>query len=94
MALKSKDAKRVREFDINTYTKGFLSVNTTDNIITQEYFQYKEIQQIIYYPDTGVEVVFFSGKRRVFYNDAPSASLTLFNSLNASMVSWMNSNLN
>lgn len=94
MPIKSKDAQKVKEYDITTYTKGFIAVHTLDGVVTQEYFQFKEIQQIIHYPDTGVEIVYFNGRRRVFYNDLVGESQTLFDSLNATMVAWMNSNLN
>jgi len=94
MSIKSNDAKKVKEFDILTYAKGFVASNTTDGILTQEFFQFKEIQQIIHYVNTGVEIVFFNGKRRVFYNDLAGQSLILYNALNSTMLTWMNSNLN
>ena len=90
----TQDAKNVKQFVIDTYTKGFISVNTTNGIITNEYFQFKEIQQIIHYPGTGVEIVYFNGNRRVFYNDLSGESSILFTDLNTTMTSWMNSNLN
>lgn len=91
---KSKDAKKVREFDIETFTKGFTSTYTLDGISTSEYFQYKQIYQIIHYPGVGVEIVNYNGNRRVFYNDETGKSEELFNALNSTIVSWMNSNLN
>ena len=94
MSLKSKDAKAVKEYDIETYTKGFVAESTIDGIVTKEYFQFREIQQIIHYPETGIEVVFFNGRRRVFYNDALGESQLLYNAVNNTMISWMNSNLN
>ena len=94
MPIKSKDAKKVREFDILTYTKGFVASSTVDGIITQEYFQFKEIHQILHYPDTGVEIVYFNNARRVFYNDVEGESQVLYDSLNSQMILWMGSNLN
>jgi hypothetical protein len=91
---KTNDAKRVREFDIETYRKGFVVKNTLNDIITQEYFQFKEIQKIIYYPDTGVEIININGDIRVFYNDSSGASAELFDALNDTMIDWMKSNLN
>lgn len=87
--MKSKDAKKLKEFDINIYSEGFIALSKTDDIITQEYFQFKEIQKIVYYPDTGVEVVFFNDKRKVFYNDIPEESMNLFELLNSKMISWL-----
>ena len=94
MPHKSKDAHKVKDFDINAYTKGFTSDFTLDGIVTKEYFQFKEIYQIIHYPDVGVEIVNYNGSRRVFYNDVTGESQILFDLLNNALVSWMNSNLN
>ena len=99
MPLLSKDAKKVRTFAINTYTKGFTSNYTQQDekgsdIVTNEFFQFKEIYQVIHYPDVGVEVVNYTGTRRVFYNDTPGESTILFTAINTALVSWMNSNLN
>ena len=99
MPHKSKDAKKVKEFNIICYTKGFTSDYTmkdenNNDIITNEYFQFKEIYQIIHYPDVGVEIVNFNGGRRVFYNDVSGESQILFDLINNALVSWMNSNLN
>ena len=35
-----------------------------------------------------------NNKHRVFYNDVEGESLILFNMINNTMLSWMNSNLN
>lgn len=94
MSGKSNDARKVKEFAISTYTKGFVASNTIDNILTQEFFQFQEIHQIIHYKNVGVELVLFNGKRRVFYNDLADQSVALYNSLNNSMISWMNSRSN
>jgi len=90
----SKDAKKVKEFNIEVYTKGFTSTYILDGIATNEYFQYKEIYQILHYPDIGVEIVSYNGNRRVFYNDIPGESQILFDLINTTMTTWMNSNLN
>ena len=95
----SKDAKKVRTFAITCYTKGFTSTFTAqdennNDIITNEYFQFKEIYQIIHYPDVGVEIVNFNGGRRVFYNDVSGESQILFDLVNNALISWMSSNLN
>ena len=99
MPLVSKDAKKVRTFTITPYTKGFTSSFTAqdgngNDIVTNEYFQFKEIYQVIQYPDFAVEVVNYSGSRRVFYNDTPGESLIIFDTINNALISWMNSNLN
>jgi hypothetical protein len=94
MSLTSKDAKKAKTFAITTYTKGFISTFTLDTIVTNEYFQFKEIYQIIHYPGVGVEIVNYNGGRRVFYNDVSGQSLLLFNTINNALTSWMNSNLN
>ena len=97
--VKAKDAHKVKEFDILVYTKGFTSNYTlqdenNNDIITYEYFQFKEIYQILHYPNVGVEVVTYSGDRRVFYNDVVGQSQILFDLINNSIIAWMNSNLN
>jgi hypothetical protein len=91
---KSKDAKKVKEFDIEAYTKGFTSTYTFNGIVTNEYFQYKEIYQVLHYPDIGVEIVNYNGARRVFYNDVPGESQILFDIIDSTITTWMNSNLN
>lgn len=92
--MKTKDAQKILEFDILTYTKGFIASSVVDGNTVQEYFQFKEIQQIILHSDAAVEIVNFNDSRRVFYNDTTGESQTLFDLLNNTMVSWMNSNLN
>lgn len=99
MSLSSKDAKKVKTFTITPYTKGFTSSFTIqdsngNNVVTNEYFQFKEIYQVIQYPNFAVEIVNYSGTRRVFYNDTPGQSQTIFNTINTALLSWMNSNLN
>lgn len=94
MSLKSKDAKKAKEYDISTYTKGITSTYTINGIVTNEFFQFKEISQIIHYPNIGVEIINYNGSRRVFYNDIPGQSQALFDSFNTKMNSWMTSNLN
>ena len=90
----SKDAKKVREFSIETYKKGFSAISTVEGITVQEYFQFQEIRQIIHYPDAGVEIVGYNGSRRVFYNDSLGEAQILFDSLNSTMLAWMDTNLN
>ena len=93
MSIKSKDAKKVLEFDITTYTKGFISTTTIDGSTVKDYFQFKEIHQIIHHPNVGVEIVNYNDKRRVFYNDVEGESQILFDAINNKLTSWMNSNL-
>jgi hypothetical protein len=90
----SKDAKKVKEFNIEAYTKGFTSTYSDNGVVTNEYFQYKEIYQILHYPNVGVEIVNYNGTRRVFYNDVQGQSQILFNIIDSTMTTWMNSNLN
>ena len=92
---KSKDATKLIEFDITTYTKGFVSetVNSGGGIV-KEYFHFKEIYHIVHHVNVGVEIVFYNGKHRVFYNDIVGESQLLFDMVNNNMLSWMNSNLN
>jgi len=99
MGYKSKDSQKVKEFNINCYTKGFTSDFTlkdenNNDILTYEYFQFKEIYQLIHYPNVGVEVLNFNGERRVFYNDIAGQSQLIFDLINNAIISWMNSNLN
>lgn len=69
-----------------------MAQSTVNSTLTQEFFQFKEIQKIIHYPDAGVEIVFFNGTRRVFYNNGVGESLVLFNTLNDTMLTWMGLN--
>lgn len=92
---KAKDAKKIREFDIYTYKKGFVAESLDDegnNV--QEYFQFKQIQKIIHFPGRGVEIVNLNGSRRVFYNDETGESTILYDLLNNTLVTWMDTNLN
>ena len=91
---KSKDAKKVLEFDITTHKKGFVSETTVDGNTIKEYFQFKEIQQIIHHTNVGVEIVGLNNSRRVFYNDGIGESQVLYDAINNTMITWMNSNLN
>ena len=90
----SNDAKKAKTFAITAYTKGFTSTYTLDSLVTNEYFQFKEIYQVIHYPNVGVEIVNYNGSRIVFYNDSVGQSLVVFNYINTAMLSWLNSNLN
>jgi len=94
MAKRFKDAKKVLEFDITTHTKGFIAESTIEGIVTKEYFQFKEIHQVIHHPGKGVEIVNYNDKRRVFYNDELGKSQELYDAINSTMSTWMNSNLN
>ncbi len=91
---KSKDAKKVRDFNITTHTKGFKSTTTIDGNPAEEYFQFKDIYQIIHHPNIGVEIVGTNTNRRVFYNDETGKSQELYDMINSTMLSWMSSNLN
>ena len=91
---KSKDARKVLEYDITAYTKGFVAETVIDGSTVKEYFQFREIHQIIHHPDVGVEIVGYNGGRRVFYNDVVGESLILYDVLNVPLLAWMNSNLN
>jgi len=88
MSIKSKDSKNLKEFDIVVCEKGFISTCEEEEFVTQEYFQYREIHQIIHHPNRGVEIVGYNGRRRVFYNEGNS--LTLFELLRSKINSWMN----
>lgn len=89
-SFKSKDAKKIKEFEIKISRKGFsASSYINNNVFSQEYFLFAEIQQIIHYPGTGVEIINHSGKRRVFYNDETGGSLNLFNELHKNMITWL-----
>lgn len=92
--MKGKNAQKNIEYDIITYTKGFITTTVIDGKIIEEYFQFREINQIIHHPDVGVEIVFYNSKRKVFYNDLGGESLVIFDQLNNTMKAWMDSNLN
>ena len=91
----AKNAKNDKTYDILKYKKGFISTLIVDGKTIEEYFQFKEIQQIILHPNVGVEIVLYNGgKRHVFYNDTEGAAEDLFTYLNTEMKLWMASNLN
>lgn len=92
--VKSSDAKRLKEYDITIYDKGFVAISVTNNNVFHEFFQYKQIYNILHHPSTGVEVLFYNGYRRVFYHSLPGESQFLFDMLHGSMTSWLGSNLN
>ena len=94
MPIKSKDAQKTVEFNITTHTKGFISETIIDGNIIKEYFQFKEIHQIIHHPNIGVEIVGYNERRRVFYNDIVGESQILYDAINTNILAWMNSNLN
>ena len=91
---KSKDAQKVLVFDITTHTKGFIAETNVDGNTTKQYFQYNHIQEIILHSGVGVEIVEQNQKRRVFYNDEVGKASELFVAINATMLIWMDSNLN
>lgn len=94
MSMKFKDAKNSKEFDIVPYKKGFVATSTVESKEIQEFFQFREIQKITHYPDTGVEIIMVNGNVRVFYNGDSGASENLFKTLNTTMIKWMDSNTN
>ena len=48
---KTKDAKGAKEYNITALTKGFITTTVVDGKTIEEYFQFREINQIIYHPD-------------------------------------------
>lgn len=90
---KSKDAKNLKEYDIEVYTKGFVASSKEENIAIEEFFQYKQIYNIILHPDIGVEIIFYNKKRRIFYNQDEDLK-NLFDILTDKMQKWMKSNKN
>jgi len=94
MPLTSKDARRVVEYEIDTYRKGIICICKGNDIITYEYLQFKEIYSVNHHINIGVEIVFYNKDRRVFYNDDENGSQNLFNTINSKMIKWMKSNLN
>ena len=91
---KAKDAKRLKEYDILAYTKGLVSVSTVDGITTNDYFQYRQIYNIIHHPNVGIEIIGYHGNRRIFYHDDDGDSVILFNIISDKMMAWMQSNKN
>lgn len=90
----SKNSDKTLEYNITTHKKGFSSTTLKDGKNVTEYFQFKEISQIIHHPDIGIEIIGYNNGRRVFYNDIDGESLNLYTALNQTMVTWMESNLN
>lgn len=64
--MKSSDAKRLKEYDILSYNKGFISTSTLNGVTTTDYFLYSRIYNLLHHPNIGIEVVSYNGNRRVF----------------------------
>lgn len=94
MTIRTRDAKKVLEYDISTYRKGFVAETIIDGIVTKEYFQFKQIHKVLHHPGKGVEIVGYNKDRRVFYNDGDGESQILYEAINTTMINWMKSNLN
>ena len=92
--IKAKDARKVLDFDITTHIKGFIAETIINGSVYKEYFQFKEIHQVIHHPAVGVEIVGYNNKIRVFYNDEEGKSQLLYDGINVAMAAWMNSNFN
>ena len=91
-SFKSKNAKKIIEYDIDSYTKGFISTTIIDVNTVQEYFPFAQITQIIHHPNVGVEIVRSNNLRKVYYNDVVGESQIIFDDLNSKMVAWMSTN--
>lgn len=91
---KAKDAKNLKEYDILAYTKGLVSTSVENGIITNDFFQYKQIYNIVHHPNTGIEIIGYNGNRRIFYHDTDGESLILFTLISDKMNAWMQSNNN
>ena len=92
--VKSKDAKSLKEYNITDYTKGFVATSVLDGVITTDYFQYRNIYNIVNHVNIGVEIICYNGIRRVFYHNTAGESEILFNLINTRMNAWVGSNLN
>jgi len=91
---KSKDAKRLKEYNIDIYTKGFVATSILNGITTNDFFHYKKIYNILHHKNIGIEIICHNGTRRVFYHDLDGESEYLFNLVSDKMVTWMQSNKN
>lgn len=91
---KAKDAKRLKEYDILAYTKGFIAQSIVDGNTINDYFQYKQIYNIIHHPNVGIEIIGYNGSRRIFYHDDDGDTIILFNLVTDKMLAWMQSNKN
>ena len=89
----TNDAKKLREYDINTHKKGFTAESIVDGNTISEYFQFKEIHKIIYHP-TAIEIISYNGSVRVFYNDKLLETIDIYEAITNRMLVWMNSNRN
>jgi len=92
--VKSKDAKNLKEYNIEIYTKGFMATSVLKGITTNDFFHYKQIYNIIHHKNIGIEIICYNGLRRVFYHDLDGESQYLFNLVSAKMNEWVGSNLN
>lgn len=93
MGRKTNDSKKLREYDINAHRKGFTAESIVDGNIISEYFQFNEINKIIYHSNA-IEIVNYNESVRVFYNDKTTETLDLYEAITNKMLVWMNSNRN
>jgi hypothetical protein len=91
---KTKDAKNLKEYNITIYQKGFLASSIYKGNTINEYFQYRQIYNIIHHPNIGIEIVAYNGFRKVFYHDLDGESQFLFDSIIGKMNEWLGLNLN
>ncbi len=91
---KPKDAKGLKEYDILAYTKGFIAQSVVDGNTINDYFQYKQIYNIVHHPNVGIEIIGYHGNRRIFYHDDDLDTIILFNLIASKMLNWMQSNVN
>lgn len=64
--VKSNDAKNLTDYNITAYTKGFVASGVFNNIMTNNYFQYKEIYNVVHHVGVGVEIICYNGIRKIF----------------------------
>lgn len=91
---KPKDSKGLNEYDILTYNKGFTAKRFINGNTISDYFQYKEIYNLVHHPNVGIEIIEYNGNRRIFYHDEDGDSVILFNLVKAKIQDWLQSNKN
>ena len=94
MSWKSKDAKKLKEYNIVAVRKGLIITSIEDGKDVVEYHQFDKIHEIIHHPGRGVEIVGHNKYRKMYYNDKEGESEIIRDAIINQMINWMSSNAN
>lgn len=93
MRYRSRDSKKLKEYDITPVRKGLIAVSTDETKIeTTDYIQFNRVHEIIHHPGSCIEIIYHSNERTRFYNDTESQ--IIYNAIISTMEKWLKSNVN